>query len=374
MPRMASTAARSSSTRTSPAARISQRPAETLAARLDLDVAELAAHLRGDVDLAVLLGQRERLVQHRGALLVAAADGVDHRHAERGERAGQQRRIADRARLGDAVAQAGQPRLDRAGVERGAPGLELPERRRAVAHGRRPGGAVLLRGAARCAGRAPGRAPARNSASHASACARAAAASPAARQAADEQLVRVLVVRGGAEHARGERRAVERPAGGERRVRRVAQHRLAGAGEPAALHQQPGLEDRAGVGLDALEQLAARERRIGSAAGRARGRRPTRPAGAPSASGSPAQRVRGAERAAQLRERPAQRAERVVGAAEDQLGQPGARDGPLGQREVGEHRPRLAAARRGRRRAVAQDRRAAEQPDLEPGAHQGAGA
>ncbi len=165
-----------------------------------------------------------------------------------------------------------------------------------------------------------------------------------AGQAADEQLVRRLVVRVERERLRRERGAGQRGAGRELAQRGVAQDRLADAGQPPPLDEQPRVEQRPGPGLDALEQLAAGERRV---------RRPARELhrvdGGPGAErereGVAAQRARLAERAAQLREGPAQGPERIVGLAEHEPGQPGAGDRALGEGHVGEHRPRLVPAR-----------------------------
>ena len=341
------------------------------AAGLHLDVAQLAADLGGDVALAVLLRQGERLVQDGGALLVAAADGVDERDAQRGEHAGEQRRIADRPRLGAGVAQAGEPGLDGAGVERGAAGIELPERGGPVADGAQPVVLARLHGARHTRIRRAAELAAEQDLARGGVLLRRGELARG-REAADQQLVGVLVELVVRERAGGEARAVERAAGGQRGVGGVVEERLAGAGEPAPLDQQPGLEHRPGVGLDPLQELAAGEPGVGVVVGDrvdvdARARREAerqRVAG---------ERLGRAERAAELGQRPAQRAERVLGAAEGELRQAGARHRPVRQREVREHRPGLAAARGGRGDAVAQDLRRAQQAELETG-HQAAAA
>src|SRR5829696_1503483 len=70
-----------------------------------------------------------------------------------------------------------------------------------------------------------------------------------------------------------------------------------------------------------------------------------------------------AEGPAQLGQGPAQGPERVVGVPEQQLGQLPAPGGPVGQQQVGQQRPGLAAPRRGGRPAVALDGRRPEQAD-----------
>ena len=101
------------------------------ATRLYRHEAELAADLALDLAVAAGLGERERLVQHRRALLVAAANGMHQRSPERRQRARQQRRVADAPRLGTRLPQARHAGLDRAGSHGRAPRVELP-------HGGRP--------------------------------------------------------------------------------------------------------------------------------------------------------------------------------------------------------------------------------------------
>ena len=164
-------------------------------------------------------------------------------------------------------------------------------------------------------------------------------------EAAHQKLVGGVVEPVQRERARGERGPVERDAGGQGLERRIPQHGLAQAGKAPALHQQPGLEVRAGAGIDTLEQLASRERGIGVARSErehvhASVRRQHQ------RQGIPAQRHVGPQRSAQLRQRPAQRPERVGGISEDQPRQPRPRHRSLGQQQIGEHRPGLVATRR----------------------------
>ena len=128
------------------------------------------------------------------------------------------------------------------------------------------------------------------------------------------------------------------------------------AGVAPARHQQPRLERRARVELHVLEQLAAGGRRSLARVDHDVGceRQLDRVAG---------DRRRVAERAPQLGQVPAQRAERVVGIGEQQLRQPPPADRPFGQQQVGEQRPRLAPARRGGRLTIAQDGGLAQQSD-----------
>ena len=328
------------------------------AAGLQLDEAELAADHARTALVAAALGERQRLVQHRRPLLVAAADRVDERRAERGERLREQGGVADAARLGARLAQARDARLDGAGVERGAAGGELADRRGAVAGP----GHVLLGGRAPHArvGRTPQLAPEAQLAGVRVLARRGAVARP--REAAHEQLVRALVVRVERDRARGERRGLERRPRREPAQRGVAQHALAHAREPPPLDEQPRLEHRAGAGVDALEQLAAGQRRIGLA----REQREHVHLGVrrqAQLQRVPAQRV--AERAPQLRERPPERAQRVVGVGEDQVRELRAADPPLGQQQVGQDGPGLVAPGRRGERAVALDLRPSQQSDGE---------
>lgn len=79
----------------------------------------------------------------------------------------------------------------------------------------------------------------------------------------------------------------------------------------------------------------------------------------------------GPQPAAHLGQVPAQRAERVLGLVEEQLGQPAARRRSLGEQQVGQQRPALLAAEAVRRLAVPHEGGAAEEADVE--AHRCAG-
>ena len=63
-----------------------------------------------------------------------------------------------------------------------------------------------------------------------------------------------------------------------------------------------------------------------------------------STTGSPSMRAVVAQRPADLGQAPAQRPQRVVGLGEEQLGQPAPAGGPLGEQQVRQQRPALAAA------------------------------
>jgi hypothetical protein len=187
-----------------------------------------------------------------------------------------------------------------------------------------------------------------------------------AREAAHQQLVRALVERVERKGPGGERRGVDRRARRQRAERGVAQRGLAQPAEPPPLHQQPRLEHRAGLGVDPLQQLAAGERGI-RRAGRKGEHVDVRVRRQCELQRVAAQRVGRAERAAQLRERPAERAERITGVAEDQPGELRARHGPFGQQRVGEHRPRFVATRRHGDDALALDLRLSQQANHERG-------
>ena len=103
------------------------------AARLDRHEAELAAHLAFDLAVAAGLGERERLVQHRRPLLVAAAHGMHQSRAERGQGVRQQCRVADAPRLGARLPQTRHAGLDGAGRDGCAAGVELAQGGRAIA-------------------------------------------------------------------------------------------------------------------------------------------------------------------------------------------------------------------------------------------------
>ncbi len=84
--------------------------------------------------------------------------------------------------------------------------------------------------------------------------------------------------------------------------------------------------------------------RRSSGRGPARRRRPKRPGGSVSCTGSPSSTAAGTEASPDLGQAPAQGAQRVVGLGEQQRGEPGPRRRPLGQQQESEQRPALAAA------------------------------
>jgi hypothetical protein len=166
------------------------------------------------------------------------------------------------------------------------------------------------------------------------------------------------------ERSRRQRGTVQRSTGSQRAQRRIPQHGLADARKAPALHQQPRIELRARAGIDTLQQLAANERGIRLARSQRQHvhRGPRRQA---QLQGIAAQGGADAECATQLRQGPAQGAEWVVGIAEDQAGQPRARDRSLGQDQIREHGPRLVPTRRSDHHAVSLDLRRSQQADHE---------
>ena len=345
-----------------------RRPLEPSACRhapagLHRDEPELPARLAGRLALTTRLRERQRLVQHRGALLVATAKEVHERRAESRERPCEERRVADRARLRGRLAQARDAGLDGARGDRRAARLQLPLRRRPVTDRRaaalialahRPPHARIGR-AAKLATEPP--------LARVGVLARGADVARA-RQAPHQQLVGGIVERVHGDRPGRERRGVERDAAGQRRERRVPQHGLAQTGDAPALDEQPRAEVGRGTGIDPLEQLAARKRRVWIAA--AEGQHVDgRPRRQPELQRIAVQRTRHIERAPQLREAPAQRPERVGGVAEDQRGQLRPRHRPAGQHQIGEHGPRLVPPRRSDDQGIALDLRASDQADGE---------
>ena len=86
-------------------------------------------------------------------------------------------------------------------------------------------------------------------------------------KAAHEQFVRRIIEPVQGERPGGQRRAVKRSTGRQRRQRRIPQHGLAQTRKAPALDQKPRLEVRPGARIYPLEQLAASERGIGVAGG-----------------------------------------------------------------------------------------------------------
>ena len=323
-------------------------PGRRRAAGLQLDEPELAADHARDAVVPAALRERQRLVQHRRALLVAAADGVDERGAERRQRLREQRRVADAARLRARLAQARDARLDGAGVERRAARLELPDGRGAVAAaGRGAGPPRRPRGAP--AGRARG--PAR--AGTGPRTRRRARAPRRPRPARDRQRTSSSwALSSNASSASAREASAAASSGAPAASRPSAASRSTLSHMPAsapALDEQPRLEDRARRPDHALQQLAAGERRVGLP-GDEREHVDRGPRRQPERQRVSAQHVGAAERAAQLRERPAQRAERVVGVGEDQLRQLRAPDAAARPAAGTPARPRTCGRAAGRRR------------------------
>ena len=218
-------------------------------------------------------------MQHRRALLVAAAHRVHQRSPERRERAGQQRRVADAARLGARLPQARTPGSTAPAATAARPASSCP---RAAA--RSPPAAALGRRARRRAaharvGRAPELAAEQDARRRRRARARRRPRRPA--QGTHEQLVGAVVEAVERDRPRRQRGAVKRRTGRQRAQRRIPQHGLAHAREPPALDQQPRIELGARAGLDPFEQLAAHERRIAAAGGQRQHVHERRPPAAP---------------------------------------------------------------------------------------------
>ena len=317
------------------------------------------------------VASRDRLVQDDGALLVAAADRVHERAAERGERAGLQRGVA--------VAGRG------LGARRGA-GTAIPASTAPATMAARPASSWLVTAAARpLSGSAIGepadvrRLPQRPARPRCRARAAAGprrprpAAAPPARSPATARLRTssswLPSSSGLRATARGGVRRPPRPPGPPPAAPTAACRSRAStvAADPVPLDQQPRLEARAGrqrcSPSSSSPPRSSSALRVGRLAGEQRRRRRRRPAPRARPTGSPLSSPGSPERPAQLGQGPAQRAQRVVGVAEEQLGQVAAARRPLGQQQVAQQRPRLAPARRRGRRPVALDGRRTEQPD-----------
>ena len=328
-------------------------------------ISELAADHARDLAVAAGLRQRERVVQHRGALLVAAAHGMHQRLPERRLRAREQRGVADPARLPTRLSEARDPGLDRAGRHGRAPGVELTQRGRPVAHRRRALAAVLVGGPAYARVGRTAKLTAEQQLADVGLVAGGAQVARS-REASHQQLVGAVVEPVQLQRPRRQRRGVVRIAGGQGFQRRIPQHGLANACDAPPLHHHPRVEVRSRSRFDPLQQLAAHERGI-------RVLRSQRQHIDPGVGRQPElQRVSGqravdSERTAQLRQCPAQRPERVRGVAEHQARKPRPRDRSLGKDQIGEHGPRLVTTRRGGDLAVPFDLRRAQQTDHESG-------
>ena len=336
-------------------------PRRHSATALDRDEAEHPAGLARDLAVGAGLGQRERLVQDRRALLVTAANGVHQRGPERDQRPRQQRRVTDAPRLRARLPQARDAGLDGAGSQRRAPRLELTESGGPIAHG---AGAGLVGRSAHARVRHAAQLAAEQHLARVGVLERGAdVARP--RETAHEQLVNTVVELIQRDGPGGQRGGVERSTSRQRLERRIPEHSLAHSREAPTLDEQPRVEVRPGAGIDPLQQPAASKRVI-TITGRQRQHVHAGPRRPPQLRRVPAHRAGDAERATQLRQRPAQRRQRIVGLAEDQAGQPRPRDRPLGQDQISEHGPRLVPARRHGHHPIALDLRRSQQADHEP--------
>ena len=331
---------------------------------LHLDEPEFPAHLARRLPFAGRLSRRERLVQHRGALLVAPANGMHQSDPERGQRAGEQPWICYPARLRARLTQTRHTRLDSARSHRRAPRLKLTDRGRSITAARLAP-AVMLAGRPAHARirRAPQLAAKQHLAGVGVMTRRADLARP--RQATHQQLMRTLVERVQRNRPRGQRGTVKSITARQRSQRRIPQHRFTHPRQAPTLHQQPRLKDRPRSRIDPFQQLAAHQPGIGIAA-RQREHINHRPARQPQLQRIRPQRLGNPERAAQLRQRPTQRPERIISLAEHQPSQPHPRHRPLSQHQIRQNSPRLMPARWRPNHTVTLDLRAPQQANHEP--------
>ena len=334
-----------------------QRP--PVAPAQELDVAELTAGRRGERRSAVV-ADRQRLVQRRGAFLVAAARGVHERAAQGDARPGSQCAIAGGIGLDDGPPQALQPGIERAGADRRLSRLDLRDRRGAADRGARG-----RRGRAGAQGRVEGRTRphaefALEQFAAGSGLARRADAVASRGQAPHKQCLVVLVQRVLAHEAAGQIGRFAGRAGGHPGQRGLAQNRLPARLEMAALGREPDVERRAGRETHPFEQFAVQARH----AQRLCPRPPGHDGDVDVVGGCQRQvehiatQVRAAEQAPQFAQVPAQRRQRILGVLEQKLRQVLAARAPVAADEVREQPPHLVAARRryrapGRARPVA---------------------
>jgi hypothetical protein len=185
-----------------------------------------------------------------------------------------------------------------------------------------------------------------------------------AGEAADQQLVGAVVESAEGEHPRRQRGAIERTTGRQRPKRGISQDRLAHTRDAPALDQQAGVELGAPARVDSLQQVAASKRRV-RIAGPQHQHVDRRLGREPQLQRIPPQRARNAEGATQLRQRPAQRTQRVVRVTEDQVRQPCTRNRTLRQQPIRKHGPRLVTPGRRGKNAIALDLRRSHQADHE---------
>jgi hypothetical protein len=304
-------------------------------------------------------------VQHDRAFLVAAARRVHQRRAQGVQSLAAQGVVAAAFRLDHRPAQALHTGVDRTGHDRRLARLQLAHRRGPTAQRadhRRPRADVGRLAQARRRLHAQ-LAPQQVLADRDLPLRRHRVAGHG--QAPHEQLVVALL-----ERVAGHRKLrvpdrLLRPAVGQQRHRGLPQPRLHEGRHPVPRHQQPRLELETRRQVYALQQLPVGKHeeplRRGFAGHRehvdddARGGR-----GGHRVAGD---LHRAGQGAAQLGQCPAQRPQRVVGVGEQQLGEVLAAGWALGQQQVAEQRPRLAATRQPDRPAVPLDGGRSEQPD-----------
>ena len=197
---------------------------------------------------------------------------------------------------------------------------------------------------------------------------------PGRGERSDEQHVRVLVERVGADQPRRELDRGANVVGGDRPQRTLAEHRAPDRLQPAPLPQQPRGEPRAGLDAHALEELAAETGERHRVGGRPRLQHVYVDRGVPrqpETDGRPApDGVGTAQQPAELRQVPAQRAGGILRIGEQEIRQVLARRWLLAQRQVRQQRPYLLAPWRRVNDCVADHEGRTEQPGLDAhGAH-----
>ena len=318
--------------------------ARVLAAQ-ELDVAELALRRRRGASIPDRLGGAHRPVQRGRPVLVPPLGPVDERRAPAEQRGGLHRGLARGRRRRRGVAKLAEPAVEGAGRDRRLAGLQERLGGGATAGGRL--GPRLHAGRAIELGRdvdpelpleqvdgcrqlsLDGDLVARR------------------RERADQQHVRVLAQRIGAEQAGGERHGPARVAGGQRPQRPLPQDGAAEPLEAASLAEQPGIEPRAGLDVDPLQQLPAQTGQLdGGRRGplEQHGHVQRRAARQPEADRRAAADGLGpAEESAQLRQVPPQGVRRVLGLREQQRRKLLASWRPLREGQVRENGPDLLA-------------------------------
>ena len=326
---------------------VSQRLLRSFVVRTqELDPADLAPSLRGDVEPSDLLRERRSFVQCGGAFLVRAACRVDERAPERDQRPREELAVVDASSGRDGAAQTVETGFDRAGGERGLAGLDLRPHCRAprdTSHNRHLGG-----GSRRA--KSSSRLDAQLASEELGACldvTRRSLGIARDTQAADEQDVGVLLVGVEPYELRGVMRRVGGLSSREQRERSLMEHGACRPRDVTALALEPHLEAGAGAKDQPLQQPVAEP-----------GQRDRLDPGSPAEDVDVDERSGRqrqpqwiaaelgllAEPAAQGRESPTERPQRIVGLGKEQARHPlPGRRNPAAK-EVREQAPRLVAA------------------------------